>query len=72
MAQIDPARAAENNTARILGVTGFFHFLALSIVALRLYTRIKLVRAPGRDDIVMGFAAVSYSCSWYILEGHRT
>ncbi|TEA18667.1 Satratoxin biosynthesis SC1 cluster protein 4 [Colletotrichum sidae] len=50
---IDPVWAAESNTAMILGVTGGFHALALLFVALRVYTRMAVVKVMGRDDYVM-------------------
>jgi hypothetical protein len=55
---LDPERAAESNLARILGITTTFHGIALIIVILRMYTRVYLLKAPGRDDIFMGIAAV--------------
>ncbi|KAK3326856.1 hypothetical protein B0H66DRAFT_589376 [Apodospora peruviana] len=51
--RVDPARAAESNTAMILTVMTVFHALALIFVSLRLYARLVLVKAPGRDDIAM-------------------
>ncbi len=56
---VDPARAAENNTSRILAVSAVVHFTALTILALRLYTRAFVVRAFGSHDIAMTLAAVS-------------
>ncbi|KAE9573391.1 hypothetical protein CGCSCA5_v004381 [Colletotrichum siamense] len=50
---IDPEWAAESNTAMILGVTGGFHALALLFVALRVYTRMFVVKLMGRDDYVV-------------------
>ncbi|KAL0939171.1 uncharacterized protein CTRU02_205781 [Colletotrichum truncatum] len=50
---IDPEWAAESNTAMIVGVTGGFHALALLFVALRVYTRMAIVKVMGRDDYVM-------------------
>ncbi|KAF9879167.1 integral membrane protein [Colletotrichum karsti] len=50
---IDPEWAAESNTAMIVGVTGGFHALALLFVALRVYTRMSIVKVMGRDDFVM-------------------
>ena len=57
----DPARAGENNAPRILGIAGTFHVLALTFVAVRLYTRAFVVKSPKSDDIVMVVAAVSLS-----------
>lgn len=56
---IDPEWAAESNTAMILGVTGGFHALALLFVALRVYTRMFVVKLMGRDDYVVVASVVS-------------
>lgn len=56
----DPARAAESNTAWLIGVMGTFIFVALVATALRLYTRIKVVKSPGWDDWVMLACTVRY------------
>lgn len=56
---VDPARAAESNLGQILGVTTTFHVLALVFVGLRLYVRMGMVKATGRDDWTMVAAAVS-------------
>jgi hypothetical protein len=55
----DPAFAAESNLARILAITGIFHFLALISVGLRLYCRVGLLKTPGRDDVAIVLAYVS-------------
>ena len=39
--------------------------LAVVVVTLRFYTRIKLVRAVGRDDGVVFFSLVSFACNVY-------
>lgn len=43
----------------ILGVTGGFHALALLFVALRVYTRMFVVKLMGRDDYVVVASVVS-------------
>lgn len=54
----DPARVAENNTGRIIGISAVFYGIALIFVTARVYTRVFLVRAFGRDDTVMIGATV--------------
>ncbi|OAG05345.1 uncharacterized protein CC84DRAFT_1218700 [Paraphaeosphaeria sporulosa] len=49
----DPARAAESNLGYLLGVTATFHVVALLFVSMRMYARISLVKAFGRDDALM-------------------
>ncbi|KAK1687392.1 hypothetical protein BDP55DRAFT_727338 [Colletotrichum godetiae] len=56
-APLDPAWAAESNTARIIAVVTVFHFLAQMSLALRIYARIWVIKAPGWDDAVM-------LCAW--------
>ncbi|KAL6407533.1 hypothetical protein AUP68_08552 [Ilyonectria robusta] len=60
-ATVDPARAAENNTAQIAGVTTAFHVIALVIVILRSYTRIFIIRNFGSQDAFMILSVVRYS-----------
>ncbi|CAI0643224.1 unnamed protein product [Colletotrichum noveboracense] len=55
---VDPARAAESNTAMILAVTGTFHLIALIFVSLRTYTRAAIVKTIGLDDYMMIMAAL--------------
>ncbi|KAI8270170.1 hypothetical protein K4K58_011571 [Colletotrichum sp. SAR11_239] len=55
---VDPARAAESNTAMILAVTGTFHLIALIFVSLRTYTRAAIVKTTGLDDYMMIMAAL--------------
>lgn len=57
----DPQWAAESNLARILALTGIFHFLAQTSVGLRLYVRIGLLRSPGKDDVAIVLAVVRIS-----------
>ena len=47
---IDPVRAAESNTGQILAIFAVFLFISLVFVALRLYSRIVIVRSKGWDD----------------------
>ena len=58
-APIDPAWAAESNAPRIIAITTVFHVLALISVGLRLYVRLGMVKAAGRDDWTMVASAVS-------------
>lgn len=55
---IDPVRAAENNLPAVLAPMTIVHFLAVAVVLLRLYTRIVIIKSPGRDDWVMLAAMV--------------
>ncbi|CAH0023279.1 unnamed protein product [Clonostachys rhizophaga] len=55
---IDPARAAENRTAQIVGVTTAFNVVALLITILRTYTRVFVVHSFGPHDAFMILAAL--------------
>lgn len=57
--RLDPAWAAESNTARIIAIVTVFHLLAQMSVALRIYARIWVIKAPGWDDAVMVMSAAS-------------
>ena len=57
---LDPATAAESNTETLLSVMGTFTFLALLMVSLRIYTRIRLVKSVGWDDWLMSTAMVCH------------
>ncbi|KAK6849070.1 hypothetical protein PG995_012903 [Apiospora arundinis] len=73
VSKLDPAFVAESNAAMILAITGVFHFLALIVVALRLYTRSCMIRAIGKDDWVMLLAvviAVGQYAIWIIEVDH--
>jgi hypothetical protein len=58
--EIDPVRAAESNTAMILGVLTVFHVIALAFVALRVYARAVVIKTFGKDDICMVLSAVRF------------
>ncbi|KAK1511177.1 uncharacterized protein CCOS01_14939 [Colletotrichum costaricense] len=60
-APFNPAWAAESNTARIIAVVTVFHLLAQLSVTLRIYARIRVIKAPGWDDTVMVLSAI---CAW--------
>lgn len=57
---IDPARAAESNTATLVSVLTIFHFLALVFVSLRVYARAIVIKTFGRDDVFMVLSAVRF------------
>lgn len=61
--QFPPEYVGESNAARIVGVVGAFHFLALTFVSLRLYVRLFMVRAFGVDDVLVILAVVSATLS---------
>ncbi|KLU82365.1 hypothetical protein MAPG_01437 [Magnaporthiopsis poae ATCC 64411] len=63
---LDPARAAESNTEWLIGVMGTFVFLAVVATALRLYTRIKVVKSAGWDDWIM-LACTACAVAGFIL-----
>ncbi|KPM34582.1 hypothetical protein AK830_g11994 [Neonectria ditissima] len=65
-APIDPAWAAESNVPRIISVTTVFHVLALTSVGLRLYVRLGMVKAAGRDDWTMVASAICALVGWVI------
>lgn len=56
--EIDPARAAESNTATILGVLTVFHIIALIFVTLRVYARAFVIKTFGTDDVFIVLSAV--------------
>lgn len=59
---LDPARADESNLGWILGVNIAFHVLALVFVALRVYTRLFIVKTFGKDDFLLLIATVNTLC----------
>ena len=54
----DPARAAESNLGYLLGVTTAFHVVALIFVGMRMYARVIIVKAFGKDDAFILAATV--------------
>ena len=56
---IDPVRAAEHRLPEIMAPLTVVFFLAVVIVILRMYSRIILIKSPGRDDWVMLACIVS-------------
>lgn len=56
---INPARAAESNLSHILGVTGAVHAVAFIIASLRVYARVGVLKAAGKDDIAIVACIVS-------------
>ncbi|KAF5509146.1 hypothetical protein CGCF413_v002171 [Colletotrichum fructicola] len=59
--------ANESNAARIVGVVGAFHFLAITFVSLRIYARVVVLRAFGLDDALIVVAALLALASWICL-----
>ena len=57
---IDPARAAESNTATLVSVLTIFHGLALVFVSLRVYARAFVIKTFGKDDVFMVLSAVRF------------
>jgi hypothetical protein len=53
-----PEYVNASNAARIVGVVGAFHFIALTFVSLRVYVRLVMVRAFGVDDGLIVLACV--------------
>jgi hypothetical protein len=49
----DPARVAESNLGYLLGVTAAFHIIALAFIGMRMYARIIVVKAFGKDDALI-------------------
>ncbi|KAF3356324.1 hypothetical protein VdG1_06418 [Verticillium dahliae VDG1] len=69
---IDPAGAAESNTARIVSIVTVFHVIALTTIALRIYARVWVIRNPGADDWVMLLCAACAMGGWsiFIIQAH--
>lgn len=57
--ELTPEEAAESNLGWILGVLGTFHFIAIVFVGLRIWTRVRIVKTFGKDDVFMILAIVS-------------
>jgi hypothetical protein len=53
----------------VVAITSVFTGLAFLVVALRLYTRIYMVKAPGLDDLLMSCALVCTSICYVYREG---
>ncbi|KAF7545303.1 hypothetical protein G7Z17_g9269 [Cylindrodendrum hubeiense] len=62
----DPARVADSNLGQILGIVTTFHVLALTSVGLRLYVRLGMVKAAGRDDWTMVASGICAFIGWLI------
>ena len=59
--QGSPKYLEQNNAGNILALLGSMGFLAATVVALRLYVRIAMLKSAGADDYLMTAAMVSYS-----------
>ncbi|KAK0614354.1 hypothetical protein B0T14DRAFT_437370 [Immersiella caudata] len=70
---MDPAFAHETNLPRILGVLTTFHFIALTFVALRLYARLFVVKAFGKDDACICVSALCALGGWiaFVIQGYN-
>lgn len=55
----EPGRAAESNLGYLLGVTSALHVIALLFFGMRIYARVVIVKAFGKDDGTMLAATVS-------------
>lgn len=60
---------AQNMAPTILGVTGFFCFLSLIVVALRLYARAFMVRRLGWEDLLIFITALLVLGCWICFVG---
>lgn len=49
----DAEYLAENNAGNILALVGTLGFVAVVIVALRLYVRIRMLKSVGMDDYLI-------------------
>lgn len=49
----DPVRVAESNLGYLLSVTATFHIIALASVGMRMYARVIIVKAFGKDDALI-------------------
>lgn len=54
----DPALDAENQAPLLLGIAYGMLVPTLAAVALRLYTRLAILKAPGADDALITVAVV--------------
>ncbi|KAL2163203.1 hypothetical protein VTH06DRAFT_5259 [Thermothelomyces fergusii] len=64
--EIDPARAAESNTAMILSVMTVFHVIALTFVGLRVYARAVVIKTFGTDDVFIVLSALCAIGGWSV------
>jgi hypothetical protein len=60
ISELTLARDAESNLSFILGITIFFHVLALIAVILRIYVRTMVIKVMGWDDYTMIIAMVRF------------
>ncbi|EAW07060.1 uncharacterized protein ACLA_087660 [Aspergillus clavatus NRRL 1] len=69
---VDPAYAKESHLGIILGVQTALTVTAVTVVALRLYVRIKITKTPGSDDWTMAAGAVCAIVGWALIidQGH--
>ncbi|KAJ5473490.1 hypothetical protein N7475_003056 [Penicillium sp. IBT 31633x] len=56
----------ENHLPQILAVQTVFTFVVLTVVALRFYVRVKLIKSTGVDDWTMLFAALCALFGWVL------
>ncbi|KAG9684842.1 cholinesterase, partial [Aureobasidium melanogenum] len=63
---------AQDLAPTILGVTGFFCFLSLIVVALRLYARAFMVRRLGWEDLLIFITALFVLGCWICFVGEAT
>ncbi|KAK3613081.1 hypothetical protein LTR22_028313, partial [Elasticomyces elasticus] len=47
------AHIKESNAANILGLVGTLGFLAVVVVAMRLYVRVRILKFVGTDDFLI-------------------
>ncbi|KAK0751344.1 hypothetical protein B0T18DRAFT_285450, partial [Schizothecium vesticola] len=68
----NPALAGESNLGRILGVQTTVLALALIVVSARVYARVFVVKAFGKDDICMVLAAICALGAWicFVIQGY--
>ncbi|KAH7355703.1 hypothetical protein BKA66DRAFT_597566 [Pyrenochaeta sp. MPI-SDFR-AT-0127] len=66
--RLTPEEANYNNAPQILSITGSFFAAAASVVILRCYVRIKLLKVFGVDDYVMLFAMVMCAATFACFE----
>ncbi|KAK8050387.1 hypothetical protein PG994_012117 [Apiospora phragmitis] len=69
----DPEYPAESNLGPILSVTGAVHAIAFAVVVMRIYARIGILKAAGKDDYTM---AACITCAFvgllcFILQGYH-